>query len=157
MLTMKKLLLCCLFLLFVNDALSQQSNESFDIDRQELEKNRIAAVKNNLKLTPELSVVFWPIYDDYRSDVQLLDNKSIDLIKQYADYYNKNLISNEIATKLMTEFMQLDQKRLNLKVRYVRIFTNKLPSKIVWRYFHIENNLDTSIKNSYINQIPLVN
>lgn len=138
---------------------AQQNNddENFNVSRLILAKNRIKYIEQNLPMTEELSKLFWPIYKDYQSQVKTINERVIVLIKVYADNYNQDAITNEKASLLMADFMEVDKQRLALKAKYIKIFSAKLPAKLVWRYFHIESNLDTMINNSYISQIPMVN
>ncbi|TQV85959.1 hypothetical protein [Aliikangiella coralliicola] len=135
---------------------SDNFNEVLQLDRAKLELKRENFIAKTLMLSTDESKQFWPLYKEYRKAVSNIDTKTIQLLKDYAKSYNNNEVSNEIANRLMSEFLQVDLSRINLKARYMKKFTKKLPAKLVWRYFHAENNLDTMIRYAYISQIPLV-
>lgn len=156
---MKHILLVVVLLISLSGVTygQQYNGVNFKVTRMKLEENRHKFVEKNLMMTKELSDDFWPLYKRYRTNVKIVDEKTISLIKIYAEHYSQDTITNEKAAQLMSEFMALDKRRLTLKDQYIKIFSAKLPEKLVWRFFHIESNLDTMIKNSYISQIPMVN
>lgn len=146
-------------ILFSQNGIAKQNifEESFTKSKIKLEKNRLKYVEEHLTLTGKLAADFWPIYKDYREKITVLNERAFILLKIYSKDYNNNKISNNKAEVLMNEFMALDSQRLKVKAIYIDEFLHTLPAKVVWRFFHIENNLDTMINNAYINQIPLVN
>lgn len=136
-----------------------QKNElgnDFEIKRSKLEVNRTEHIAKNLTISDELATIFWPLHQEYRDAVKGITEKTLDMIKLYASDYNQDMVSNKKAMHLMTEFLELDRQRIELKALYMKKFTVKLPAKLVWRYFHISNNLDTMVRYSYISQIPIV-
>tara|TARA_B110000196_G_C21136764_1_gene661529 strand:+ start:848 stop:1318 length:471 start_codon:yes stop_codon:yes gene_type:complete len=154
---MKEIIFIVFYLLTINFAYSQSYDKNLDIDRVKLEQNREVFIKKNINLMQPQAVIFWPIYHNYRSEVELINTETILLLKEYARHHRTDSVSQKLAQKFMRAFMSLDQQRLNLKNKYVNLMSEKLPVKLVWRFFHIESNFDASIEYSYIYQIPLVN
>lgn len=132
------------------------NSDYFEVSGMKLENKRTKYIKQHLPMKEELSSVFWPLYKKYRNHVKTINERTIALIKIYAESYNQDNVTNEKAALLMAEFLELDKQRLILKVKYIELFSAKFPEKLVWRFFHIESNLDTMIRNAYINQIPIV-
>lgn len=138
-------------------AVQYYNDDMFAASKIELEKNRIKYVQKKLGLDSALSNDFWALYKSYRAKIIVLNERTILLLKNYAEASNTNTITNEKANKFMDEFMLLDERRLMVKSKCKDEFLTKLPAKVVWRFFHIESNLDTMIDNAYIDQVPLVN
>jgi hypothetical protein len=75
--------------------------------RQRIESQRIAFITDRVNLTPDEATKFWPIYNEYRDGLKDLRDDI-----QRPDMMN---ISDEEASKVMDQFLQMEQQRLDLK------------------------------------------
>jgi hypothetical protein len=142
------------------------STTAFTIDQElldELDNSRIIKqqqikqhVIDNLPLTHEQAIVFWPIYDQYRHEIKLLNNHLIKLIKNYAEHYVAKDFDNIQSTKMLEESLDIEIKRIQIKRKYIKIFKQKLPEKLVVRYFHVDNQIEALLKYGISKEIPLV-
>jgi hypothetical protein len=133
-------------------------DDIFEIDRAKLEIKRRAFVENKLTLSNRQKKHFWSLYEEYRADISKVDDRAIKLTKYYARLKNKNKneISEKQAEKLLEGFLELDRKRVELKQLHAKRLNNFFSTKLVWRFFHIESNLDATINYAYISQIPII-
>ncbi len=108
----------------------------------------------NLELTDEQAKVFWPLYDEYAAELLELSNERINVISSYMlDYYD---LSDEKAETLVNQAMDVDQKRLDLKRKYIAKMNAVLPAKLVGKFFQIDSYLQTLLTIQRQSTIPFI-
>ena len=116
-------------------------------DRKEL-------VAKNLKLNSDESKAFWPIYNEYRFDMEKVNDRTFNLIKDYAANYQK--LTDDKAEKLLNEHLKIKRSALKVKEKYLPRFRKAIPSKKVARFYQVDNKLDAVAKVRISEQVPLV-
>jgi hypothetical protein len=111
-------------------------------------------VAANMQLTEGEGKAFWPVYNRYQDELFLLRARTVRLIKDYADAYDQ--MSNEIAKKLLDEYLTIEALRLKLRQAYLPKFRRALPEVKVVRYYQIENKIHAALAYELAAQIPLV-
>lgn len=153
---MKKLLLTGILALFVISTVNAQFFKQSDIDiyKSDINKQAKKLVKENLDLTPEQAKVFWPLYDEYRSESDKILNEEIKLIEDYLmNYY---MLDDAKALELMRKTSELRRNKLDLQDEYMNKMVKVLPAKVVGKFFQIDNRLELMIKQQRTEKIPLV-
>lgn len=121
--------------------------------RAELQAQRTAVVAENLPLTETEAQKFWPLYNEYRGKWSKLDDRTLALVKDYADNYNA--MTDERARDLIKEQLAIEEDRLKLRRSYLGKFEKVLPWKKTARYYQIERKLDAKIASEAAELIPL--
>lgn len=134
--------------------LLSQSNTEQKLDRVTIQANRLSIIAANVQLSPQQSDVFWPLYHEYRGELLGVNDRLALLIREYAA--NFQIMTDEKAEALLDELIRIDKDRMKLRESYVKKFKKVLPSKVVMRYFQVENKLDTIINYELAAEIPLV-
>jgi len=92
--------------------------------RQRIESQRIAFITERVHLTPDEATKFWPIYNEYR-----------DALKDMREDFERpdlENISDEEATKVIEQGLQMQQKKLELNRNLVNRLHNVIsPRKIL--------------------------
>jgi hypothetical protein len=134
------------------------ADTSMEILAQKLKADKKLLVANNLELTDAESKGFWPLYDMYQKDLQLVNERLRKTISDYADAYTqgKGSISNDTAKKLLKETILVEEKEVVLKREYADKIGKVLPATKTARYIQIENKIRAIIKMELAKQIPLV-
>jgi hypothetical protein len=145
-------LLCLMTLTLPQTALAQDAETQ--AARADIQAERTKLVAANLDLTETEGKAFWPIYNDYRAQWSKLDDRTLALVKDYADNYEA--MSDEKAKSLLQQLVTLDDDRLKLRRSYIGKFEKVLPPKKVARYFQIERKLDAAVAYEAASVIPLV-
>jgi len=60
-----------------------------------------------MELTEQEGKDFWPFYDMYQKELQMKNSQLVLLISEYAEAYNKGPIANDIAAKLIKEYLNV--------------------------------------------------
>jgi hypothetical protein len=138
----------------VTGTLAAQTNADLDAQRAQIQSDRNAIVATELPLTTEQTTTFWPLYKQYRTDVQKVGDRMVKLITDYANSYNTTL-TDEQAAVLLKEFLAIQGETLKIKEQYAPRFGAILPAKSVLRFYQIENKLDAFLMKNLVAQIPL--
>jgi pyruvate formate-lyase activating enzyme-like uncharacterized protein len=124
------------------------------IARNLTEASRQATVASNLPLTEAQGNAFWPVYLQYRKDVTQQNERLGKLIQQYAAEYET--MTDDAAKQLTRTYLDIDQKRLDLKNEYLKKFEKVLPAALVARAMQTEQKLDAMQAFTIARSIPLV-
>jgi hypothetical protein len=138
----------------VAGTLSAQTKADLDAQRAQVQADRNSIVAANLPLTTEQTTTFWPLYKEYRGEMQKVGDRMLKLITDYANSYNTTL-TDEQAAALLKEFLAVQGEMLKVKEKYAPRFSAILPAKSVLRFYQLENKLDAIVTMSIVKQVPL--
>ena len=134
-------------------AAAQVANE-IQKTRAEIQKERQTVVAENLGLTEDEAVAFWPMYRDYRVEMARAGDRLVKLITDYAATWDS--VSDEKAGQMMNEYFAIQAEELAIRKRWAPKFKKILSLKKTARFFQIENKLDAAIRYELAGVIPLV-
>jgi hypothetical protein len=138
----------------VTGTLAAQTQADLDAQRAQIQADRNAVVATELPLTTEQAATFWPLYKQYRGEMQKVGDRMAKLITDYAKSYNTTL-TDEQATVLLKELLAVQGETLKIKEQYAPRFSSILPPKGVLRFYQIENKLDAFLMKNLVAQVPL--
>jgi len=127
--------------------------EEIRLTRVGLAVVRQTLITEGMDLTPDEMQTFWPLYGEYRREAIELGDRVVDLIIKYADNYDQ--LTDEVADKLLVDFVSIEQARADLKAKYLPKFKQVLPARKVARFYQLENKMDLTILGEVADQIPL--
>ncbi|MDJ0594934.1 MAG: hypothetical protein QNJ72_33975 [Pleurocapsa sp. MO_226.B13] len=130
--------------------------ERLELTRSAIQADRKAIVNEYMDLTEEESQDFWPLYKEYRTQATKLNDRLAKIILDYGDSYQEQSVSDEQAEQMLSDYLILEQDRLDLRDDYVAKFQQILPPIKVTRYFQLENKLDAIVDYDLAGNIPLV-
>ena len=131
-------------------------SSNMEILRQKIKADKKLLVASNLSLSEAEAKSFWPVYDAYQAEIATLNDRTVKLVKAYADAYNAGPINSATAKSLLTEMLAIDDAELKLRHSYLPKFESTVPSEKVARYLQIENKIRAVIKYELAAGIPLV-
>lgn len=134
----------------------EMSDSNMEILKQKLKADKKLLVAGNMDLSDADAKKFWPIYDAYQKDLEQLNHKLGQTIKEYAEAFNKGPIPDPTAKKLLNEVLSVEEQETKLKRSYAEKLEKVLPFNKVARYVQIENKIRALIKMELAQQIPLV-
>ena len=135
-------------------AAQEKPADNMQIVREKVRADKKLLVAENMQLTEAEAKAFWPVYDQYQDELFLLRTRTLKLINDFADAYEK--MSNETAKKLMDEFMTIENLGPKLRQAYLPKFRKVLPEVKVARYYQIENKIQAVLFYEFAANIPLV-
>jgi len=134
----------------------ESSDTNMEILKQKLKADKKLIVAGNMDLSEADAKKFWPVYDAYQKDLEQVNQKLAQTIKEYAEAFNKGPVQDNTAKKLLNEVLSLDEQETKLKRTYADKLEKVLPYSKVARYIQIENKIRALIKMELAQQIPLV-
>jgi len=122
--------------------------------RQEVGKDRRDLVKANMLLTHSEAARFWPIYDEYRAEMNKIGDKRVKLITDFAA--NRNSMSEDEGMRLLKERIDIEKEKNDLRGDYVKKFNKELSARTTARFFQIDQKLDAAVEAALAAKIPLI-
>jgi len=120
----------------------------------DLKADRQAGVASNLPLTEGEARAFWPVYRDYRGEIEKIGQRVASLIAAYAA--NFETMTDAKADAFFKDSLAIDRDRLTVREKYVPKVRAVLPAQKAARFFQIENKLDAIVNVVLASEIPLV-
>lgn len=112
-----------------------QDDEHEETGNDRVESLKIAFITEKLNLTSSEAKNFWPVYNEFESQIKRLRAKEKENI---ASLKAKTAVSDQDADKFMVDQLQLKQQQLDLTKRYIGEFKKVLPAKKVARLLMLE-------------------
>jgi hypothetical protein len=141
-----------LMLLVFNSTVTAQDNMQVLLAKIKADKKLL--VSENMQFTEAEAKAFWPVYEQYQSEILLLRTRMAKLIDDYATAYDK--MTDSTAKKLLDEFLAIQASRTELATQYLPKFRKALSDAKVVRYYQIENKIDAVLNFGLAVNIPLV-
>lgn len=133
----------------------EMSDSNMEILKQKLKADKKLLVAGNMDLSEADAKKFWPVYDAYQKDLEQVNQKLAQTIKEYAEAFNKGPIQDNTAKKLLNDALSTEEQETKLKRTYAEKLEKVLPYSKVARYIQIENKIRALIKMELAQQIPL--
>ena len=138
----------------VASAEEQGMEKYIELLRQDLRAAKVAVITEFLPMTEAQAAEFWPIYREYELEIAKLSDEWLGILRDYGENYEK--MTDSKAKEVFNNVLRNDKKRLQLKQDYFRKMDRKLPSKLVTRFFQIENQIEMLIDVQVASEIPLI-
>ena len=137
-------------------ALAQEASDAnMEILKQKLKADKKLLVANNMELSDAEAKKFWPLYDAYQKELEQVNQKLGQTIRDYAEAFNKGSIPDNTAKKLLGDALSVEEQETKLKRTYAEKLEKALPYSKVARYIQIETKIRSLIKMELAQQIPL--
>jgi hypothetical protein len=127
---------------------------NMEIFREKARADKKVVVASVLELTESEAKVFWPVYNAFQSDMVSHYDRLLKLIDAYSKAYSA--MSDETATKILTDYLALERAHVALLSSYVPRFQKVLPAKKVARLYQIENKMRALVNYELASEIPFV-
>jgi hypothetical protein len=136
---------------------NQSSQSSLDQQiamlRQDLRSQRKQVIAQNMNLNEGEAVKFWPVYDQYVSDLVEANKAKYELIKEYV---HPDTMTEEQADGLAKRWLNVDENVYQLRLKYLPKFRAVLSAKQTARYYQLERRVQMMIDLQLMSSIPLV-
>lgn len=136
----------------VEDAYKEALSE-LDESRALEEGRRRNVVAEVMALSAEDAKRFWPVYTAYRGEMSKLGERMSRLVADYAARFGT--LQDQDARAMTREYIDIDQRALDVKKAYLPKFEAVLKPKQVARFFQTDQKLDAGIKFGMAKGIPL--
>lgn len=152
-----KFLSVLLLLLSVSTSAPAQTalDQQIALARQSAHTDRQVLIMGNVNFSSDESAEFWPAWKQYRAAVSANGDRTIRLIKDFAENYDE--MTDIKARELLSDSFSIKMQDVVLKQNFAKQINKFLPTTKVMRVIQIENKLDAAIQMKMAAEIPLIN
>jgi len=130
------------------------SDQDLDLLRKDIRSQRKQLLAANLKLTDQEATKFWPVYDQYVSELIAINDRKFALIQEYADSYGK--LTNEQSLSFVRRWLDSDIEIAQLRQKYVPLVSKVLEGKKSATFFQLDRRIAMMIELQLSSRMPLV-
>ncbi len=139
---MKNILTVALLIILSLCSCSDNRRDTFDSDqRGKIEAMRIGYITEQVKLTSEQSVVFWPLYNEYSCAIH-------DLYEERRVLY-QNMKDGDHSLENLEQWFSFDGKIVEVKRVYVVKFSDVISPEQVVKVFLAEDGFKRELVRMY--------
>jgi hypothetical protein len=122
--------------------------------RSDLQADKNDIIAHTMKFTDAESTAFTPIYRDYAKEQQVIGDKRVQLIKDYAASYDT--MDDAKAKDLFQRQVAIDESLLKLRKDYWGKFAKALGAKQAAKFYQVDNRLTLMINVQLASLIPII-
>jgi hypothetical protein len=130
------------------------SDEDIQLLRKNLRSERKQVIAANMKLTDAEAEKFWPVYDQYISELVKNNNTKYELIKQYVQQQG-NLTDSQ-AEAAVNQWIQVDESVAQLRLKYVPLFRKVLSAKNTALFYQVDRRIQLMIDLQLASALPVM-
>jgi len=137
----------------IQHAHAQSDQDLIEVARSVVSADRKAIVVTELELTDDEASAFWPLYREYRSAIDKINDELMDLVLQYAKLYPN--VPEKEAKQMLKTYTSLQQRHVEQRTAYLKRFGSILPPGKALRFAQVETRLDLVVQLNLAARIPL--
>jgi hypothetical protein len=133
---------------------AQNTVDQIEVARGALQADRQSLVAQNMQLSETESPAFWPLYHQYRAEMDKAGDDLLKLVEDYARVYPA--VSEPQAKKMLKDLRDLEQKHAATRATWLKKIGQVLPATKTLRFAQLESRLDLALRLELAARIPLV-
>ena len=122
--------------------------------RADMQSSRADIMAKNLSLSAEQAAKFWPVFNAYQKEQNVIMDEQLKGIQKYVDSYET--LDDATALSLMRAHLDRDAKMNALRQKWLGEFQKVLPTKLAVRAMQIDRRLSLAAQMEIASRIPLV-
>jgi hypothetical protein len=130
------------------------SDQDMNLLRKDLRSKRKQLIAANLKLTDTEAAKFWPIYDQYVTELIRINDKKFAVIQDYADNWGK--LTDEQSLSFIRQWTDSDIAAAQLRQKYVPVVSKVLDGKKTATFMQLDRRIAMMIELQVASQMPVV-
>ena len=130
------------------------SDQDLNLLRKDLRAKRKQLIAANLKLTDTEATKFWPVYDQYVTELIAINDKKFGIIQDYADNWGQ--MTNDQSLLFSRQWLDMDIQTAQLRQKYVPIVAKVLDGKKTATFFQLDRRITMMMELQVASQMPLV-
>jgi hypothetical protein len=108
----------------------------------------------NLKLSDTEAQEFWPVYEQYVSELSKIDDAKCELVKQHVQ--TRGALTDTEAESTVKQWPDLDESLAQLSKRYTPTFREILSPKNTALFYQLERHIQLMIDLQCASALPLI-
>jgi hypothetical protein len=124
--------------------------------RDDLSRGKVGIINDVMQLNAEEAKTFWPIYEEYESELFELGDQRVAAIRQFANDIRDHRLDDSEASKLAEQYFDYESKRLELLKKYHGEIAKSLSPVRAAQFAQIEHRVGTVVDLMIASEIPLL-
>jgi hypothetical protein len=129
------------------------TEEDIALLRRDLRAMKMQVIGQNMSLSEDEGLKFWPIYNHYVKDLQEVNNQKYALLKQYAETWAT--MTDQDALIYVRAWLEADGQAQALRLQYVPVVSQVLPGRKAATFFQLDRRLNMIVDLQLFSQVPL--
>jgi hypothetical protein len=138
----------------VGDDFQTVTDEDIRMMRKDIRSQRKQIIAANMKLTDSEAEKFWPVYEQYISDLVNINGTKYALIKQYVE--TRGALTDAEADTAVNQWVGVDQSVAELRKRYIPIFRKVLSPKNTALFYQLDRRVQLMIDLQLASSLPMI-
>ncbi len=138
----------------ISQTFAQTDQDLIEVARSVVKADREAAVVAAMELTDAESKNFWPLYHEYRFEMDKVDERLMRVVLEYGKLYPT--VSDDRARQMLKDFTGFQQKQVDKRTSYFKKFSKVLPAAKALRFAQVETCLDLQVQLQMAARVPLM-
>jgi Spy/CpxP family protein refolding chaperone len=130
------------------------SSQDLDLLRKDIRSQKKQLIAQNLKLTDTEATKFWPVYDQYTSELVKINDKKYKAIQDYAQKFGS--LNDADAQSLAKQALDVDAAAAALRLRYLPIFAQAVGGRKAATFSQLDRRISMMIDLQLASHLPLV-
>jgi hypothetical protein len=122
--------------------------------RKDIRSQKKQLIAQNLKLTDTEATKFWPIYDQYTSELVKANDKKYKAIQDYAQKFGS--LNDAEAQSLARQALDVDAAAAQLRLKYLPIFAQAVGGSQAATFSQLDRRISMMIDLQLVSRLPLV-
>ena len=122
--------------------------------RSDLQGERADIMAKNLTLTSEQAAKFWPLYEAYQKEQNVIMDEQLRGIQRFISSFDT--LDDAAALGLINAHLDRDARMTALRRKWLAEFQNALDTKLAVRVMQIDRRLSLAHQIMFASEIPLV-
>jgi len=122
--------------------------------RNDLMAKRADIMAKGLTLTADQAAKFWPLFESFQKEQDVIVNGQIQATEQFAQHYQT--LSDQDALDYVNALLAQDLKMHDLRVKWLKKFQAAVPNRIAARAIQLDRRLSYVAQVQISQKIPLV-
>ncbi len=130
------------------------SDQDLKLLRKDLRAKRRQSIAVNLKLSDSQAAKFWPVYDQYITELSSINDKKFRLFQDYAD--NSGNYTDQDSLLFVRQWLDMDIATVQLRQKYVPMVAKALDGTKAATFFQLDRRISTMLELQVSSQMPLL-
>jgi hypothetical protein len=130
------------------------SPEELQLMRHDLRRQKQKLIAENLPMNESEAVKFWAVYQKYSDELKDINDEKFAMLHSYSQ--NWRLMSNDDALIFTRRWLEVDEKAIQLRSKYLLLVKDTLPGKKAATFFQLDERISMMINLEFASQLPLL-
>jgi len=133
---------------------AQTVDDQINVARTALKADRRATVAEAMQFSASEAKAFWPLYEQYRAEMDKSGAAVLKLVKEYAQLYPD--VPDERAKVMLKDLAKLEQQLVATRNSYLKKIGKVVSPAKTLRFAQVESRLDLVLRIGIAAEIPLL-